>query len=285
MTVYFYRDRFVESGENAVPIEERAYNYGDGIYELVRFDEGRPVGLDEHLERLETSAAAVRLRLPFPLEKIREIVVEAASRVEAPVVDVYFQISRGEAPRVHAFPDAEPVLALFARPGKTYTDAFRRAGVSVITVPDERWSNCYIKSLNLLPNVLAKQAAVDAGVYDAVFVRDGFVTEASASNVFGYHAGVFHTAPAERGILNGITRRFIIAAIRELGLPLCEERMSATFFEQEVEAAFITSTTMDMMPVCTINGRALPPLAEDSPVWAVLRRMRELSRGEGLSVG
>ncbi|MBC2594440.1 aminotransferase class IV [Ruficoccus amylovorans] len=278
MTVYYYRDRFIESGREVVPVEERAFNYGDGIYEVVRFEAGHGVGLTEHLERLRNSAEAIRLRLPHPLEKIREIVVEAASRVGAGAVDVYFQISRGEAPRSHAFPDAEPVLALFARPGKTYTDEFRRAGVGAITVPDERWANCWIKSLNLLPNVLAKQAAVEAGAYEAVFVRDGFVTEASASNVFGLHGDVFYTAPAEREILNGITRRFVIAAIRDLGYTLKEERMSAAFFEQEVEAAFVTSTTMDMMPLNSVNRRKLPPPPADSPLWAVLNRMRELSR-------
>ncbi|QYY36999.1 aminotransferase class IV [Ruficoccus sp. ZRK36] len=279
MTVYYYKDRFIESGQQLLPIEERAYNFGDGIYEVVRFERGVPVGLSEHLERLETSAAAVRLRLPYSLEEIRAIVAEAAGRVKSEAVDVYFQISRGEAPRVHAFPDAEPVLALFARPGKVHTDESRRVGVSVITVPDERWANCYIKSLNLLPNILAKQAAVEAGAYEAVFVRDGFVTEASASNVFGLHEGVFYTAPAERGILNGITRRFIIAAIRDLGYALKEERMSAAFFEQEVEAAFISSTTMDIMPLCAINSRKLQPLEDTSLIWPVLGRMRELSRG------
>ncbi len=285
MTVYYYRDRFIDSGKSAVPIEDRAFNYGDGIYEVVRFERGHGIGLAEHLERLEHSAAAIRLRLPYPLEKIREIVIEAAGRVEAPVVDVYFQISRGEAPRKHAFPQVEPVLALFAKAADVYTDAFRQAGVSVITVPDERWSNCYIKSLNLLPNVLAKQAAVEAGVYDAVFVREGCVTEASSSNVFVFHDGVFRTAPAERGILNGITRRFVIAAIRELGYSLEEVRPSATFFEREADSAFLTSTTMDMMPINSINGRALPPLEPDSPVWAALEKMRLLSRGKGQTTG
>ena len=276
MTVYYYKDRFLKDGETPVPVEDRAFNYGDGIYEVVRFHRDRGFGLQEHLERLRDSAEAIRMALPFPLEEIESIVRSAVSQVEDEVVDVYFQISRGEAPRAHPFPQTDPVLSLYARPGRIYTEDFREAGVAVITLPDERWSNCYIKSLNLLPNVLAKQAAVEAGAYEAVLIRDGWVTEASASNVFGYHDGVFCTHPANRHILNGITRRFLLRAIEKLGFTVQEEPMSEEFFQNEVESAFITSTTMELMPISKINQRELHPLGPESPVWQVLQAFRTL---------
>jgi D-alanine transaminase len=276
MTVYYYKDRFHETGEQLLPIQERAYNFGDGVYELVRFYHGQPFCLMEHLQRFKDSAEAIRMALPYTLEELQGIIVEAVARVAEPVVDVYFQVSRGEAPRLHTFPATDPVLSLFAKPNELHSDDERKQGVSVLMLEDQRWSNCYIKSLNLLPNILAKQAAVEAGAYEAVLFKDGHVTEASASNVFAYADGAFWTAPVVPGILNGITRRCIIRAIHDLGLELREEWIPEPFFRNEVQQAFVTSTTMEIMPINSIAGRKLPPVEEDAPLWRVLETMRGL---------
>ena len=213
------------------------------------------------------------MKLPYSQEEMHKIVCSAAEKVGEETVDVYFQISRGEAPRLHPFPNTDSVLALFARPARSYTNEFRRSGVAVITLPDERWSNCYIKSLNLLPNVMAKQAAIDAGAFEAVFIRDGFVTEASVSNVFGFHDGIFLTHPANKGILNGITRRCVIKTIENLGYSWKEEAMDEVFFQKEVAAAFLTSTTMEIMPISKINDRDLGSVECDSPIMEVHKAM------------
>lgn len=258
MIISYYKDRFIEPGERVVPIEDRAFNFGDGVYEVARFYQGRPFGLEEHLERLEQSAQALRMELPCPLAKIREIVVEAVRRSGEPDVDVYFQISRGEAPRIHPFPKTESCLALVTKTAVRQSEEARQKGIDAITREDERWVNCYIKSLNLLPNVLAKQEAVDAGAGEAILVRDGVVTEGSSTNVFAVKKGVLHTYPADRRILNGITRRFIIAIARELGIEVREESFTRDSLFQDVEELMISSTTMEIMPVRSVDGHSLP---------------------------
>lgn len=259
MIISYYRDRFVETGAAVVPLEERAYNFGDGVYEVVRYYDGKGVGVEEHLERLARSAAAIRLVLSHSLEEIRELMVTAAMKTGETNVDVYLQVSRGEAPRLHPFPKVPSCLAMVAKPARVVENAQREQGVAAITHPDERWANCHIKSLNLLPNVLAKQAALDAGAMEAILIRDGKVTEGSASNVFMVKDGVLYTHPADRWILNGITRRMVLRVARELGIPVREEAVSESFLLNEAEEVFVTSTTMEIMPLSSLNGKAFPP--------------------------
>lgn len=258
-----------------VPIEDRAFNFGDGVYEVVRFYQGRSFGLEEHLERLEQSAKALRMTLPCGLAKIREIVEEAVRRTGEEDVDVYFQISRGEASRAHPFPKTETCLALVTKSAVWQSEEARQKGIQAITCEDERWLNCYIKSLNLLPNVLAKQQALDAGAGEAILVRDGVVTEGSSTNVFAVKNGTLYTYPADRRILNGITRRFVIDIARELGIAVREEAIPRDSLFGDVDELMITSTTSEIMPVRSVDGHDLPsqgmgPIG--SRLWEAFRK-------------
>lgn len=257
MIISYYKDRFIENGAAVVPLEERAFNFGDGVYEVVRFYNGNEFGLKEHLERLAESAAAIRMELPYTIDAIGELVSTAAEKVGVPDVDVYFQVSRGEAPRLHPFPETSACLAMVAKPSRRVQERQRQQGIAAITHPDERWANCYIKSLNLLPNVLAKQAALDVGAGESILIRDGVVTEGASSNAFIVRQGTLYTAPADRRILNGITRRLVLRLARALGIPTQEESLSETVLLNEADELFVTSTTMEIMPVTSLNGKQL----------------------------
>lgn len=256
--ISYYKDRFIENGTRVVPIEDRAFNFGDGVYEVTRFYKNQPFGLEEHLERLQNSADAIGLKLPYSMEKIREIVLESVKRSGAGNVDVYFQISRGEATRSHPYPEGESCLALFAKPAIHREEEMRKKGISAITTEDDRWLNCYIKSLNLLPNVIAKQKAMDAGTQEALFYReDGTVSEGSSTNVFAVKEGVVYTHPANRRILNGITRQFVIKLAEECRIPLKEVAFTRDAIKG-MDEMWITSTTMEIMPLAEVDGYRFP---------------------------
>jgi D-alanine transaminase len=269
MVVTYYKNQFCPSGSPQVPVEERGFNFGDGVYEVVRYFRQRGIGLDEHVQRLVESAEGIRLRLPYPPDELRTIMEHAVAKVSGDWVDVYLQVTRGEAPRRQPFPDAEPILALVAKPSPLVSTAQRQAGISVIFHPDERWLNCNLKTLNLLPNCLAKQAALDAGAFEAILVRDGRVTEGSTSNVFAVIDGIIRTAPADRFILNGITRRLVIQAAQSLGLEVRQEAFTPEMLTTRATEVFITSTTNDLLPVSHLDNHALP-VASMGPVTAKL---------------
>lgn len=261
MNVDFYVDRFIEPGERVVPIEDRGYQYGDGVYEVIRAYGGAPFMLKEHLDRLERSVAAVRMALPFSRQRIAEIIDEAINRSQFGEALVYFQISRGSAPRKHVFPKVEPVLALTVRPVPRIAPEKYSGGVSATLLPDERWSNCHIKSINLLPNILAKQIASEGGHDEAVFVRDGRVTEGSSSNFFAVKDGALHTHPADRWILNGITRLAVLKLAGEMNVPVHEKEFGPEWLASADEA-FVTSTTSEVLPIRAIDGN---PVGEGRP--------------------
>lgn len=261
MNIDFYADHFIEPGERVVPIEDRGYQYGDGVYEVIRAYGGAPFMVEEHLDRLERSVAAVRMALPFSRERIAEIIVEALERSQLAEALIYFQISRGSAPRKHVFPKVEPILALTVRPTPRVAVEKYSGGISATLLPDERWANCYIKSINLLPNVIAKQIAAEGGHDEALFVRDGFVTEGSSSNFFAVRNGALHTHPAERSILNGITRIAVLRLAAEMSVPVHEKAFSPEWLASADEA-FVTSTTAEVLPIRAIDGN---PVGEGRP--------------------
>lgn len=265
MVVTYYKNQFCPSGSSQVPVEERGFNFGDGVYEVVRYFRQRGIGLDEHLQRLVESAEGIRLRLPYPPDELRTIMAQAVAKVPGDWVDVYMQVTRGEAPRRQPFPNAEPILAMVAKQAPLVSAAQRQAGVGAIFHPDERWLNCNLKTLNLLPNCLAKQAALDAGAFEAILVRDGRVTEGSTSNVFAVIDGIIRTAPADRFILNGITRRLVIQAAQSLGLEVRQEAFTPEMLTTRATEVFITSTTNDLLPISYLDGQALP-IASMGPV-------------------
>lgn len=245
--------------EARVPFLDRGYFFGDGVYEAVKVSEGKLVALKEHLERFERSMKEIRITPPKTSEEFTEIILECVEKAGIPHAMVYLQVTRGVGPRMHAFlPEGEPMVTLFVAPMADVEEKVREAGVSCITVPDERWAHPHIKTLNLLPNVLAKQAAAEKGAYEAIFVRGtepggGLVTEASSSNVAVVLGGKVVTPPLNGRILPGVSRAIMIETALEAGIEV-EEREITLEELRSADEIIITSTGVEVLGVCELDG-------------------------------
>ncbi len=257
MAIYFYNGNFHAQAGGLVSLEDRGHQFGDGVYEVVRVYGGKPFMLREHCDRFRKSAAAIDLTLPLSEEEIAAILSEGVKRSGLSEVSVYFHATRGTAVRQHAFPRTEANFTLTVNPAKVYTSAQREKGISICSFEDERWSNCYIKSLNLLGNVLAKERAARLGYDEAVFLRGDFLTEGSSSNIFVSLDGRIVTPPADRWILNGITRQAVLRLLRRKNIPHAEAKISYGELARADEV-FMTSTSYEVMPVARLNQRDLP---------------------------
>ncbi|WP_280769797.1 aminotransferase class IV [Salipaludibacillus daqingensis] len=255
--IAYYQDTFVDLDAKVVPIQERAHQFGDGIYEVIRVYDGRPFMLDEHLQRLEMSADAIELDLPYTTEEIKDICLDGLEKSELLEAEIYLQISRGIHARQHFYPDSPcAVFAMTVKQAKIIPEEKRQNGVNVMTLEDERWKNCYIKSLNLLPNVMAKQKAKRNRCEEAIFVEEGKVKEGSSSNLFAVKNGTLYTYPALKGILHGITRRVVLDLAKKLPMSV-EEAPFTLDFLKNADEVFITSTSMDIMPVRQVDDTVL----------------------------
>ncbi|QGG58264.1 D-amino-acid transaminase [Paenibacillus sp. B01] len=274
----YINGRFVSLEELVLPIEERGHQFGDGVYEFFRVYEGHPFMLEEHLDRLYRSADLIRIDIAPDRGELRAIMDELVTRSGLASGDIYLQVTRGVAPRNHAFPSVPSSLTMTIKPWRELAPGVREQGVQVLLHPDERWLNCHIKSLNLLPNILAKQAAVEAGCFEAVLVRDGFVTEGSSSNAYLVRDGAIRTHPATNHILGGIARIAVRRIAEEQGIPFIEE----AFGPEELLAAdeaFLTSSGIELVPIAGVHGRG--PIGSGSPgpvARAIHARYAELTR-------
>ncbi|QIZ66800.1 D-amino-acid transaminase [Geobacillus subterraneus] len=235
------------------PMEERGLQFGDGVYEVVRLYSGAYVWLQEHLDRLYRSAAAIRLSVPFAPEELSDR-LEQLRRMNDVREDaiLYLQVTRGSFPRSHTFPaENRPNLYAYIQPMARKTDEMAH-GVHATLTKDVRWEYCYIKSLNLLPNVLAKQEAAERGAFEAILHRDGIVTEGSSSNIFLVKDETVYTHPATERILNGIVRTRVKQFCGELGIPFIEEAFSVHDLARADEL-FLTSTTSAITPIVQVD--------------------------------
>lgn len=252
----WFDDRFVPASEVSVSYLDRGYCFGDGIYEVFRVYGGHIYEAEAHYDRLERSAGGIRLRLPFGREEISAIVRELIERTKLESGSVYLQITRGVAPRAHGFPsDAHPILMVYGTPSKRPLNAIRE-GIAAVTREDRRWLHCDLKTLNLLGSVLVKQEALDEGADDAILHRDGFITEASSSNVMIVADGTLWTHPADHLVLHGITRAVVLRLAREAGIPVKEQPFPLNAL-QNAEELFVTSTLLEIAPVVKLNGQPL----------------------------
>ncbi|MEC0250681.1 D-amino-acid transaminase [Bacillus halotolerans] len=248
--------QLVKRNEASVDVEDRGYQFGDGIYEVIRVYKGVLFGLREHAERLFRSAGEIGISLPFSLEDLewdlQKLVQENAVSDGA----VYIQTTRGVAPRKHQYEAGlEPQTTAYTSSVKK-PEQEQTYGVSAITDEDLRWLRCDIKSLNLLYNVMAKQKAYEAGAFEGILIRDGIVTEGTSSNVYAVLNGTVQTHPANRMILNGITRMKILDLIVKNGIELDEKPVTEEELRQ-AEEIFISSTTAEIVPVVTLDGKSV----------------------------
>jgi D-alanine transaminase len=282
----FLDGRYVPRRDALVSIEDRAFLFGDGVYEVTRAVRGALVEPERHLRRLERGLSA--LALPYSASDAAGLIdvsyrLLAECELTGGEALVYWQVTRGVAARSHQFPAAGTTPTVYASASPFTPPHDRRGtGVSAITLPDQRWARCDLKTVNLLPNVLAKQAAVAAGAFEAILVRDGAVTEGSTTNVWGVVDGVVRTAPRTNYILPGVTREVVLELARERGVPVREEPIFAADLAQ-LDEIFLTGTTNDVMPVTTLDGapvgtgRAGPVAAQ---LYAALAERLGIARGD-----
>jgi len=255
----YLNGRYLEASEASIPVGDRGFLFGDGIYEVSPAYRGSFFRMDGHLDRMRNGLAALRIVYdPAQLIDVHRELIEKNGLAAEEVAYVYVQVTRGVAPRTHAFPNPArpPTVYAFAnryrRPPRERWEQGNRA----VTVPDRRWARVDIKSIALLPNVLAQQAAVDAGVADAIFVRDGVAIEGAHNNLFGVFDGTLVTHPATNLILPGITRTFVLELAHRLGIPV-QERPILIEELGMADELFFTGTTTEVRPCVEVDGRSV----------------------------
>jgi len=255
--VAFVNGAFMPLAEAKVSIEDRGFQFGDGVYEVIRTYKGRPFSLDAHLARLDRSAAALNLQQPYSRADWAHHILEGIRQAAYPEAKIYLQITRGVAPRDHAYSDdATPTVVMTVREFHPLDRSVQATGVDAMTTEDIRWGRCDIKSVNLLANVLARQRVRQAGVFEAILVNGGFMTEGAISNVMVVQGGTVVTAPEGARILSGVTRAIVLDLARSAGLSV-QERFVSQAELYEADEVFLTGTTVEVLAVVRIDGKTI----------------------------
>ncbi|MDT8341975.1 MAG: D-amino acid aminotransferase [Longimicrobiales bacterium] len=258
-TTVFLNGAYLPMEEATVSVNDRGFLFSDGVYEVTPAYRGRLFLFDRHRDRLRRGLGELRIEADIEgLGVVHGELLERNGLRDEPVSIVYLQITRGVAPRTHAFPPepVAPTVYAFARPFQRPAPERWRRGFTAVTVPDRRWARVDVKTVSLLGNVLAQQAAVDAGVDDAILVRDGVALEGAHSNLFAVFGGTLVTHPRSNLILPGITRGFVLELARELGVPV-EERPVQVEELAGADELFFTGTTTEVKPCVAVDGRTV----------------------------
>ncbi len=272
--IAFFNGEYLPKEEISISPDDRGFLFADGLYEVVLCVKGKPFCLQEHLKRL--GKGAMQLRFPSAdFMWLEEVVQELLQkhRLERSDAVVYMQLTRGAAPRNHPFPAKETPLTvyLFVRPfDQTEAEAARQRGIAAITVADQRWARCDLKSIGLTANILANQQAMEAGVGEAIFMRDGILLEGSHSNFAGVRDGKLVTFPACHRILDGVTRQQTLALASSLGIEVALEPIFINDLGSYDEL-MVLATTMKITPVVQLDGRQIG----DGTPGSVVRHLQE----------
>ncbi|MGH7467691.1 MAG: D-amino acid aminotransferase [Longimicrobiales bacterium] len=273
MNVYL-NGNYVPLADARISVDDRGFLFADGVYEVARLYDGHIFLLERHLNRLRYGLGELQIQADI-VDEIGAIAARLIDQnnLHAGDATLYIQVTRGAAPRAHAFPSADtpPTVFVAVKPFKNHPAAYWQKGVSAITVPDTRWSRCDIKSIALLPNVLANQQAKEAGAFEALFVHADAMIEGSHSNLFGVLDDELITYPASGHILTGITRLVVLEKARSLSMrvretPIPHSRLS------EVQELFLSGTTTEVMPIVLVDDK---PVADGQP-GPITRRLRDL---------
>jgi D-alanine transaminase len=267
----FVNGQFMPLEEARVSVEDRGYQFADGVYEVLRTYRGVPFQFEAHVQRLERSASAIGLAMPYSNPQWSEYVAEGLRRGRFEESKIYLQLTRGEAPRDHVFPaSTAPTAVMTVREMHGLDASLHARGVSAMVMDDVRWGRCDIKSTNLLANVMAKQRARAAGAFEAIFVRNGRVTEGAVSNVMAVSQGRLITANETERILSGVTRAIVLGLARKAGIPV-EERELTVEELRDADEVFLTGTTLELLPVVRLDG-ALVGTGQPGPCTGLLHR-------------
>lgn len=273
MSTVYLNGEFVPKEKAFVSVDDRGFLFADGIYEVTPAYRGALFRIERHLERMQRGLDALRIGFdPAVLAEVHPRLLAENGLEDEPTAIVYVQVTRGVAPRAHAFPTTpvRPTVYAFAKEFKRPARDVWEQGFLATTVTDRRWGRADLKTIGLLPNCLALQAAIEDGSTDALLVRDGIAIEGAHSNFFAVLDGVVTTHPKTNQILHGITREYVLELARDLGLPV-DERPIQIEEMASADEAFFTGTTTEVRPTVRIDGR---PVGEGR-VGPVARRLMD----------
>lgn len=255
--IAFINGRFLPWHEATISIDDRGFQFGDAVYEVIRTYRGSPFEIAAHLARLSRSAKELFLPQPYTNEQWTRWIQQGLSLAGYQEAKIYIQLTRGTAPREHSFPsDILPTVVMTIREFHPLAPEIRHTGVSACTREDLRWGRCDIKSVNLLANVLAREEAKKAGVFETILIKDGFVMEGALSNVMAVQDGVILTAPEGPRILSGVTRTVALELAKKDNL-VVEERFVPLDVFYRADEVFLTGTTLEVLGVVRIDGKTI----------------------------
>jgi D-alanine transaminase len=264
-TVFLNGD-YLPSDEAKVSVFDRGFLLGDGVYEVIPVYNSRPFRLTQHMARLQNSLNGVRMQNPYTEAEWSEVIQHLVEVNGGGDQAVYLQVTRGVAPRDHVFPEGvEPTAFVMTNPIKPLPVSYKAEGIKAITVEDIRWAQCDIKAITLLPNSLLRQQAQDAGAQEALLIRDGLMTEGSASNSYAVIEGVLYTAPKDEKVLPGITRDLVLELAVSAGIEVKEEPVSLEAL-RAADEIWISSSTREVLPVTVLDNQAVGT-GKPGPVW------------------
>ncbi len=272
----YLNGKILPRSEALVPVEDRGFVFGDGVYEVLRVVHGRFFAADFHNERLKRSLAGIRIEIPanHSPAKLNEIAAEllkANSQLDGEAT-VYMQVTRGVATRAHAFPSpaVPPTVYISTAAFKPMT-RLQEDGTLAVTHPDLRWARCDYKTINLLPNILASQYAAEQGATEAILIRDDEITEGAKTNVFGVLDGALRTHPCNNHILPGITRSVVETLAADLNVEIDQTPIKKSDIPK-LQELFLSGTTTDVMPVVALDGK---PVGSGKP-GPITRRLQKI---------
>jgi D-alanine transaminase len=258
MSTAYLNGAFLPLDQAHVSVMDRGFLFGDGVYEVIPVYGGKLFRLAAHLKRLQNSLDAIRLGNPLSNAAWTSMLERLVTLNEDGDQSVYLQVTRGVAPRRdHAFPeDSRPTVFAMCSACLVSRDIDSEPGVSAITLPDIRWQHCNVKAITLLPNILLRQQAVDADTAEAILLKDGYVIEGAASNIFIVTDGVLKTPPNSAALLPGVTRDLVLELARSNGIPCCEVDITADELETAGEI-WLTSSTREISPVVRLDTQTV----------------------------
>lgn len=270
--IVYLNGKFLPIEQAYVPVLDRGFIFGDGAYEVIPVYSRHAFRLREHLNRLQHSLAGLRITNPYSLDEWSSLLQELITKNEAEDQSLYLHITRGVAPRDHAFPkNATPTVFMMSNPLVTPSKQQCETGVSAVSAVDIRWDRCDIKAIALLPNVLLRQMAVDVGAAETILFRDGILTEGAASNIFAVEKGVILAPPKDKHMLPGITYDLVLELAEANGIPV----NIGYFDEARIRAAdelWITSSTKEILAITSLDGK---PVGKGKP-GPLFHRMYDL---------
>lgn len=272
MATVYLNDTFLPAEQAKVSVYDRGFLFGDGVYEVIPVYARQPFRLKAHLSRLQNSLDGIHLNNPFDDMQWTQLITQLIEQNEGDNQAVYIQVTRGVAPREHVFPEGvKPTIFMMSNPLSAVPESYRKHGIKAITVDDIRWQRCDIKAIALLPNTMMRQQAHEHGAGEAILIRDGVMTEGSASNSYAVFDGVIYTAAKDNTVLPGITRDFVLELAMEANIPVREESVKADRLTQADEI-WISSSTRELLAVTTLDEQPVGH-GEPGPLWQKLNEL------------